>query len=225
MKINKIYKLCISITVFLSSIVLPMMLLKIPAVSNLFNPENIYSISGSWLWILFWIIIALECAIIPGPYIPFLLFFAATPLATNKLTFWAVCTSAVVIGRIGAYFVGKCFGNKLLKWVAEDSYQDWQTKLNSPTGKTTYAITVVAPGFPDFMLAWVAGSIEMNFWFYMLINTLCKAIENWLLIYLGVALSGGGNIWFYIYLLIIVISSIVAIILKIIIRNRDKLER
>ena len=47
MKINKIYKLCISVTVFLSSIVLPMMLLKIPAVSNLFNPENIYSISGS----------------------------------------------------------------------------------------------------------------------------------------------------------------------------------
>ena len=109
MKINKIYKLCISITVFLSSIVLPMMLLKIPSVSNLFNPENIYSISGSWLWILFWIIIALECAVIPGPYIPFLLFFTATPLASNKLIFWVVCTSAVVIGRIGAYFVGKCF--------------------------------------------------------------------------------------------------------------------
>jgi uncharacterized membrane protein YdjX (TVP38/TMEM64 family) len=202
-----------------------MLALQLPVIQNLFTPENIYSNSGTWLWVVFWLIVALECAIIPGPYIPFLLFFAATPLASDKLLFWIICTSAVVIGRIGAYFVGKCFGNKLLKWVTEDSYQDWQAKLNSPTGKTTYAITVVAPGFPDFMLAWVAGSIEMNFWFYMLINTVCKAIENWLLIYLGVALSGGGNIWFYIYLLIIVISSIVAIILKIIIRNRDKLER
>lgn len=220
MKINKFYKLCSSVAVFLSSIVLPMILLKIPAVSDLFNPENIYSISGSWLWILFWLIIVLECAIIPGPYIPFLLFFTATPLATDKLTFWAVCTSAVVIGRIGAYFVGKCFGNKLLKWAAEDSYRDWQSKLDSPTGKTTYAITVLAPGFPDFMLAWVAGSIEMNFWFYILINTVCKAIENLLLIYLGVTLSGGGNIWFYIYLIVIIISLITAVILKIIIKNK-----
>lgn len=225
MKINKIYKLCTSLSVFFGSIVVSILLLKVPMISQLLSPETIYSSSGTWLWVVFWLIIALECAIIPGPYIPFLLFFAATPLATNKLIFWAVCTSAVVIGRVGAYFVGKCFGNKLLKWVAEDSYQDWQAKLNSPTGKTTYAITVVAPGFPDFMLAWVAGSIGMNFWFYMLINTVCKAIENWLLIYLGVALSGGGNIWFYIYLLIIVISSIVAITLKIIIRNRNKLER
>ena len=75
------------------------------------------------------------------------------------------------------------------------------------------------------MLAWVAGSIEMNFWFYILINTVCKAIENLLLIYLGIVLSGGGNIWFYIYLAIIVISSIVAIILKIIIKKRGKSER
>jgi uncharacterized membrane protein YdjX (TVP38/TMEM64 family) len=225
MKINKLYRLCISLLVFLSSIIASMLLLKIPVIAQLLSPENVYSASGIWLWILFWLIIALECAIIPGPYIPFLLFFAATPLASDKLLFWIICTSAVAVGRIGAYFVGKCFGNKLLKWVAEESYQDWQAKLNSPTGKTTYAITVVAPGFPDFMLAWVAGSIEMNFWFYMLINTVCKAIENLLLIYLGVALSGGGDVWFYIYLLIIVISSIVAIILKIIIRNRDKLER
>lgn len=225
MKIKQAYKLCISLIVFFGSIALSMFALKLPFIQKLLSPENVYASSGIWLWIVFWLIIALECAIIPGPYIPFLLFFAATPLATNKLIFWAVCTSAVVIGRVGAYFVGKCFGNKLLKWAAGDSYQDWQTKLSSPAGKTIYAITVAAPGFPDFMLAWVAGSIEMNFWFYMLINTICKAIENLLLIYLGIVLSGGGNIWFYIYLAIIVISSIVAIILKIIIKSRDKSER
>lgn len=220
MKINKIYKLCISLSVFFGSIVASMLLLKIPAIAQLLSPENVYSVSGIWLWILFWLIIALECAIIPGPYIPFLLFFAATPLASNKLLFWTVCTSAVAVGRIGAYFAGKCFGNKLLKWVAEDSYEEWQKRLDSPAGKTFYAVTVAAPGFPDFVLALVAGSVRMNFWFYMLINIVCKAIENLLLIYLGITLGNGGNIWLYIYLIIIVINLLTAVILKIIIKNK-----
>ncbi len=220
-KLNKLYKLCISLAVFFSSIALSMGIFQIPAVASLFDPSNIYATSGLWLWVLVWLIIMLECAIIPGPYIPFLLFFAATPLSTNKLLFWGICTSAVVIGRMGAYFVGKTFGNKLLKWVAEDSYSDWQKKLDSPVGKTIYAITVAAPGFPDFVLAWVAGSVHMNFWFYLIINTVCKSIENLVLIYVGAILSGGGNIWFYVYLGIIVISLIVALILKIIIRHKN----
>jgi uncharacterized membrane protein YdjX (TVP38/TMEM64 family) len=154
---------------------------------------------------------------------PFLLFFSGTPLASNKILFWGVCTSAVVVGRIGAYFAGKYFGNKLLKWVAADSYLEWQTKLNAPAGKALYSVTVAAPFFPDFVLALIAGSIKMNFWFYILINAVCKAIENLLLIYLGITLSGGGNIWFYIYLWIIAISFITAIILKIIIKYNSTL--
>ena len=221
MKINQIYKTCISTLIFFGSIVLSMLLLKIPMIAQLLSPETVYSSSGIWVWIIFWLIIALECAIIPGPYIPFLLFFAATPLASNSLLFWGICTSAVAVGRIGAYFVGKNFGNRLLKWVAEEDYKEWQTKLNGPAGKTFYAITVAAPGFPDFVLAIVAGSVNMNFWFYMMINVVCKAIENFLLIYLGITMSSGGNIWFYIYLGIILVSLITAIILKIILKTKN----
>lgn len=46
MKLKQLYKLCISCIIFFSSIVLPMMLLKIPAIANLFNPSTIYSVSG-----------------------------------------------------------------------------------------------------------------------------------------------------------------------------------
>ena len=136
MKIKQAYKLCISLIVFFVSIALSMFALQLPFIQKLLSPENVYASSGIWLWIVFWLIIALECAIIPGPYIPFLLFFAATPLATNKLIFWAVCTSAVVIGRVGAYLVGKCFGNKRLKWGAGGACQGGQTKLSSPAGRT-----------------------------------------------------------------------------------------
>lgn len=85
----------------------------------------------------------------------------------------------------------------------------------APTGKAFYAVTVAAPGFPDFVLAIIAGSIRMDFWFYMLINTACKAIENWLLIYLGVIMGAGGNLWFYIYLAVIGISFITAVSIRI----------
>lgn len=221
MKIKQIYRLCISLLIFFGSIVASMLLLKSPMISQLLSPENIYSGSGIWLWVIFWLIIALECAIIPGPYIPFLLFFAATPLASNSLLFWGVCTSAVVVGRIGAYFVGKNFGNRLLKWVAEEDYKKWQVKLNGPAGEIFYAVTVAAPGFPDFVLAIIAGSVNMNFWFYIVINVVCKAVENFLLIYLGITMSSGGNIWFYIYLSIVLISLITAVILKIIIKTKN----
>lgn len=128
------------------------------------------------------------------------------------------------MGRIGAYFVGKFFGNKMLKWVAADSYVAWQTKLDGPAGRLFYAVTVAAPGFPDFVLALVAGSIGMNFWFYMLVNSVCKAIENVLLIYLGIVMGAGGNIWFYIYIGIAIVSLLTAIILKCIIKTKKLID-
>lgn len=135
MTIKKIYKLCLSCILIFGSIIAATLLLRIPAINNLFSPATISSVNGIWLWVLVWLIIMLECSIIPGPYIPFLIFFAATPMADNKLLFCTVCSSAVIVGRIGAYFVGKGFGNRLLKWVAEDSYEAWQTKLAGPAGR------------------------------------------------------------------------------------------
>lgn len=221
MKINKLYKLCLSIFWFMFIIIISTLIVQIPQIKNLLRPEYVYSKSGIWVWILMWLIIALECSIIPGPYIPFLIFFSVTPIATNKLLFWGVCTSAVVIGRIGAYFVGKFFGNVLLRRVASDSYVEWQQKFNKPSGKTIYAITVAAPGFPDFVLAWVAGFVQMNFWFYVWINVICKAFENLILIYLGIGATSGGNIWFYTYVIVAVFSLVTAIVLKII----DKIKK
>lgn len=46
MKINKIYRLCMSAIVFFGSIVLSMVLLQVPFIKNLLAPSNIYSISG-----------------------------------------------------------------------------------------------------------------------------------------------------------------------------------
>lgn len=64
----------------------------------------------------------------------------------------------------------------------------------------------------------------MNFWFYMLINSVCKAIENLLLIYLGIVMGAGGNIWFYIYVGIAIISLLTATILKYIIKTKKLID-
>jgi len=222
MKMNKWYKVCLSIAMFFGAVIAAILFMKIPAINNLFIPETISSVNGIWLWALVWIVLALECSIIPGSYVPFLVFFAATPMADNKLLFCAICSSAVIIGRVGAYFVGKFFGNRLLKWAAEDSYTSWQEKLSGKAGKSIYAATVALPAFPDLVLSWVAGSISMNFWFYIFINALCKIVENILLIYLGITMGSGGIVWLFIYIGIIVTSLITAVILKIIMVNNQK---
>ena len=123
MNLNQLQRLCVSISIFFGSIVFAMLMMRVPFIYQALSPQALTTSSGLFLWMAFWLIIMLECSIIPGPYIPFLLFFAGTPLATNKLLFWGVCTSAVIVGRIGAYFVGKNFGDRMLKWVAADSYR------------------------------------------------------------------------------------------------------
>jgi hypothetical protein len=53
MKIRQIYKLCVSLIVFFGSIALSMFITQLPVIQNLFTPENIYSSSGAWLWVVF----------------------------------------------------------------------------------------------------------------------------------------------------------------------------
>lgn len=64
----------------------------------------------------------------------------------------------------------------------------------------------------------------MNFWFYLITNSVCKTVENILLVYLGIAMSNGGNVWFYIYIGIVAICLITAIVLKVImIKQKQKM--
>lgn len=218
-KLSQIKKLSFSLFIFFAVVGISMLLLQIPYISNLFSVKNVSSKHGFWLWVLVWIFIVLEAGVIPGPYLPFVVFFSQTAMAQNRFLFLIYTTSAVFIGRIIAWFIGRNFGGRLLKWTAQQDFDKWSKKLAGPGAKWFYAFTVVAPFFPDFVLSWVAGAVGINFWFYIIVNVLSKGVENALIIYLSY-LVGGNFSWMYIFLFISFISFIIYYIINIVIENK-----
>ena len=209
MKLSIIEKFCSKFVVFFSIVVISMLLLQIPEIKSLFSPSALKGKTGILLWAIVWILVFLECSIIPGPYIPIVIFCTQTPMIETSALLYVVITTAVLIGRIVAYFVGKKFG----KLMYEKDFNEWESKFRSPIGKWTYAITVAAPGFPDFVLAILAGSIGINFWFYFITNVICKGIENVLLIFFGKVI-GGNFSWLYVYIVLIFIAFTISVIIR-----------
>lgn len=209
MKLSTIEKFCSKFVIFFSIVVLSMLLLQIPALKELFSPSSLKGKTGMILWSFVWILIFLECSIVPGPYIPIVIFCTQTPMIQTPWLLYLITTSAVFAGRVVAYFVGKKFG----KIMYEKDLKEWESKFNSPVGKWIYAITVAAPGFPDFVLAILAGSVGINFWFYFMTNVICKGLENVLLIFVGKVI-GGNFSWLYIYMILIFIAFTISVIIR-----------
>jgi uncharacterized membrane protein YdjX (TVP38/TMEM64 family) len=90
------------------------------------------------------------------------------------------CVTLIVImsGVIVAYVVGRKWGKKAVQWCAgnEEEYEKWLKVLKSKKTNIVYLFTIIFPIFPDDILCLIAGSIKMNFWWYLFCNVLGRAI-------------------------------------------------
>ena len=145
--------------------------------------ENSASVTISY--IIVWIIMFLQVWLIPVPAYVVLLAATHTQLISsgfliigaNDVLFFCITLSAYIIGFIVAYLIGYKWGQKALVWAAgsKQDYQKW-SELITTKGKWWYALTVLLPFFPDDFLCIVAGSVKLNFKFYFVVNTICRAI-------------------------------------------------
>ena len=117
----------------------------------------------------------------------------------------------IVLGSLFAYFFGKIFGVKVVKWLIGESKVD--KAINSVSGKSNIIFTFMFlfPFFPDDLLCFVAGIISMNSCFFITMIILVRFIT----IFLS-SLSIGNSlipyntvwgiiIWIIIFLLIAVV--------------------
>lgn len=137
-------------------------------------------ISGAngWLAYLFvWIIMFLQVTVLNIPAYSVLAACTSIGMHTLDIVFISVILSAYMAGCILAYWIGRLFGKRAVKWCAgsEEDYNKWSKILNSK-GKWWYFLTVLFPFFPDDLLCIVAGAVKFNFLYYTIMNLIGRSI-------------------------------------------------
>ena len=133
--------------------------------------------SGVFGWFFIGLMQFIQVVLIPIP--AYFITLTSMKMYPNQLVLLFVVTLCVlIIGVIVAYLIGLKWGKKAVTWAAgdEEEYNKWLKILKSKKTNVFYFLTILFPIFPDDILCLVAGSIRMNFWWYLGCNIIGRAI-------------------------------------------------
>ena len=235
---TQLYKLCQTATVCLLLLTIVEALFLIPEVNQFFSPENgIGEGMGISSWIALWMLMFLQVTIIPIPLLPILVMCNKTTLvavdgelmslsSTKTLFFVAFCTSAILMGSIVAYALGKLFGRRAVKWAAgdEEEFDKWTHVFNSKKGKILYGLTVLLPLFPDDVISMVMGAVKLDFTYFVIVHAICSFIGTFTMIFVmrlpfaNQFFNSGGDefpIALVVYSALLIIVVIISLVLRI----------
>lgn len=190
-QITRILKICIIATIimFISDIIF-----SIPQVINFFS-DWVTSSTGWILWLIIWLIMFLQCTILNIPAYVILSACVSVGIHTLSIQYILIVISAYMAGCILAYWIGRWWGTKAVRWCAgsDEDFNKWCIVLNTK-GRWYYALTVLLPFFPDDLLCIVCGSVKLNFWFFTIVNLIGRTIGliTMLLFLTFVGQLGGG---------------------------------
>ena len=172
-QITRILKICIIATIimFISDIIF-----SIPQVIKFFS-DWVTSSTGWILWLIIWSIMFLQCTILNIPAYVILSACVSVGIHTLSIPYILIVISAYMAGCILAYWIGRWWGVKAVKWCAgsDEDYEKWCIVLKQK-GKWYYALTVLFPFFPDDLLCIVCGSVKFDFIFFTIANLLGRTI-------------------------------------------------
>ena len=172
-QIQRILKGCIIATVIM---LLFEIIFSIPAINNFFKGW-ITSTSGWVVFLVIWLIMFLQCTVLNIP--AYVVLSASVSIGLNCMSWQYLLTviTAYMAGCILAYWIGRWWGIKAVKWCAgsQEEFDKWSGVLNTK-GKWWYAVTVILPLFPDDLLCIVCGSVKFDFTFFTIANLLGRTI-------------------------------------------------
>ena len=149
---------------------------SIKAVNEFF--EGLITNSKGWLvYLIVWVIMFLQVTVLNVPAYVILSACVGIGMQTLSVTYILVVLSAYMSGCILAYWLGRWFGAKAVRWCAgsQDDFDKWCKVINEK-GKWWYFTSIVFPVFPDDLLCIVVGSVRFNFWFYCIANLVGRGV-------------------------------------------------
>ena len=181
---------------------------------------NFVENAGAYGWIAILILQFIQVVLIPIP--AYFITLTSIKMYPNELPLLFALTLVTIVGGvITTYVIGRKWGKKAVVWAAgnEEEYAKWVGVLKSKKTNVFYFLTILFPVFPDDILCLVAGSIRMNFWWFLSCNIIGRAIG--LLSFMFVFASVGNSI-----VTIIVFASILLflIVYKIILKRSENNE-
>lgn len=151
-------------------------LFSIPAINDFFC--SLITGANGWLvYLVIWIIMFLQVTILNIPAYVILSCSVSVGIKTLSIQYILVVISAYMVGCVFAYWLGRKFGVRAIKWCAgsEEDYNKWSEFINKK-GKWFYLVTILFPLFPDDILCLVAGSVRFDFKFYVIANLIGRTI-------------------------------------------------
>ena len=193
----------------------------IPTINNFFS-NLILNANGVIVYLIIWLIMFLQVTILNIPAYVILSTSLSVGLNILSIEYITITISAYMLGCILAYWIGRKFGVKALKWCAgsEEDYNKWSNILNTK-GKWFYFFSILLPIFPDDLLCIVAGSTKFHFGQYVVFNfigrtigliTMCAVLK-----FIGMSSSS-----FPFMILVWTLAVIAEIILILIVKRRIK---
>lgn len=213
-QICKILKVLIIATAIMLAVDL---LFSIKYVNNFFS-NLIKNSNGVAVFIVIWVIMFLQVTILNIPAYSILSVSISVGINIAGIEFILTVITAYMAGCILAYWLGRWFGIKAVKWCAgtEEDFKKWCEFINKK-GKLFYFLTILFPIFPDDLLCLVAGSVKFNFGLYVILNAIGRTVGLltiiWTLKLIGFG-SGGTMITTILWAIVLLTEIISLIIFK-----------
>lgn len=181
---------------------------------------NFVQMSGVWSWVVICLLQFLQVIFIPVPA-TFITLTSMKMYPDNLFMLFGLTLVVVVAAVVVAYFIGRKWGKKAVIWAAgsEEEYDKWLSVLKSKKTNIFYMLTILLPVFPDDILCLIAGSIKMNFWWYLFTNIICRAIGLATFMFVFKTISNNP-----ITLIVLFVVLITLVVYKIILVKRNKNE-
>lgn len=172
--------------------------------------------AGVWGWIVLCVMQFLQVVVIPIPA-SFITLTSMKMYSEQLIPLYFITLIVILAGVIVTYLIGRKWGKKAVKWCAgnDEEYDKWQKVLTSKKANFVYLITVLFPIFPDDVMCLIAGSIKMNFWWYLFSNVLGRAIGLATFMFVFTTISNS-----LISIIAMIVLLVVLVVIKIILKRR-----
>ena len=143
--------------------------------------KSIVESGGVFSCLIFVVLQILQSTILQLPSI--FVTIAGTLIFGKGLAF-VLSFSAVMIGSIIMFWIGRKGGRKFINWlIGEEESEKWINRMSN--GKYLFFLMMIFPMFPDDILCVVAGLTNMSFGFFFGTNILARAIGIACTVFLG----------------------------------------